>query len=452
MKTVITYGTFDLFHTGHLNLLKRARALGDRLIVGVTSNAYDQARGKLNVVQTCEERMENVRATGLADLIIIEEEEGQKIQDILHHKADIFAIGSDWTGKFDYLNEYCRVIYLERTRGVSTTSIREQKFQFVRLGLVGCGQIASRFLKESKYVSGIEITSVFGRNQQNVVTFAREHEISHSCCDYAQFLNTVDAVYIAVPHRAHFEYAKQALLQKKHILCEKPLVLSASEAEDLYNIAEQNNCVLLEAIKTAYAPAFIQLIEVAKSGIIGAIKAIDATFTKLVLNKKSREYDSLQAGGALTELGSYPFLAIAKLLGTDCQNISFITAKDPEHNVDIFTRALFLYKTATATANVGIGVKKEGDLCIAGTKGYIYVPAPWWKTEYFEIRHEDIRLNRKVYAKFEGDGLRYELSAFLNMIQRGDRVRHFISRQESLFLAKIIEKFLNGNNVTYLGD
>jgi choline-phosphate cytidylyltransferase len=81
MKTVITYGTFDLFHTGHLNLLKRAKALGDRLIVGVTSDIYDQTRGKLNVVQTCEERMENVRSTGLADLIIVEEEEGQKIQD-----------------------------------------------------------------------------------------------------------------------------------------------------------------------------------------------------------------------------------------------------------------------------------------------------------------------------------------------------------------------------------
>ena len=99
MKTVITYGTFDLLHTGHVNLLKRARALGDRLIVGVTTDSYDQSRGKLNVLESLEERVENVRKTGLADLIITEELEGQKLHDIQKYGADIFVIGSDWTRK-----------------------------------------------------------------------------------------------------------------------------------------------------------------------------------------------------------------------------------------------------------------------------------------------------------------------------------------------------------------
>ena len=88
MKTVITYGTFDLLHTGHMNLLRRARKLGDRLIVGVTTDSYDQSRGKLNVMESLEERMENVRKTGLADLIIKEELEGQKIHDIRKYGAD----------------------------------------------------------------------------------------------------------------------------------------------------------------------------------------------------------------------------------------------------------------------------------------------------------------------------------------------------------------------------
>lgn len=118
MKTVITYGTFDLLHTGHVNLLKRARKLGDRLIVGVTTDSYDQSRGKLNVMESLEERMENVRKTGLADLIIKEELEGQKIHDIRKYGADVFVIGSDWLGKFDYLRDYCEVVYLERTKGV----------------------------------------------------------------------------------------------------------------------------------------------------------------------------------------------------------------------------------------------------------------------------------------------------------------------------------------------
>ena len=110
MTKVITYGTFDLLHYGHVNLLKRAKALGDYLIVGVTSENYDRYRGKLNVQQSLAERMQNVLNTGLADEIVVEEYEGQKIDDITRLHADIFAIGSDWIGRFDYLKEYCQVV------------------------------------------------------------------------------------------------------------------------------------------------------------------------------------------------------------------------------------------------------------------------------------------------------------------------------------------------------
>lgn len=452
MKTVITYGTFDLFHTGHLNLLKRAKALGDRLIVGVTSDAYDLSRGKLNVLQSYAERIENVRLSGLADLILVEEAEGQKIQDIQKYNADIFAIGSDWIGKFDYLNEYCDVVYLERTKGVSSTELRAEKQQLIRMGIAGHGRIAARFLQESKYVSGVEITAVYGRNTERVSQFVTTHEIANGFTDYDAFLESVDAVYIALPHNLHYKYAREALKRHKHVLCEKPLVLSTAEAQELYETAEANGCILLEAVKTGFAPAFNLLEEIAKSGRIGAIKAIDATFTKLVTNTSLREYDARQAGGALTELGSYPLFCITKFLGTNPKSISFISECDSETNVDIYTRINLIYPGAAATANVGIGVKKEGDLCIAGTKGYIYVPAPWWKTEFFELRFEDSRQNRKYFIKFEEDGLRYELAAFLNMIHGGSKHKHHVSQEESIFMARVIELFRKGENVTWLGE
>ena len=113
MKKVITYGTYDLFHYGHLRLLERAKNLGDYLIVGVTSDDFDKQRGKINVKQSLIERIESVRATGLADEIIVEEYEGQKIDDIQRYNIDIFTLGSDWVGKYDYLNEYCNVVYLD---------------------------------------------------------------------------------------------------------------------------------------------------------------------------------------------------------------------------------------------------------------------------------------------------------------------------------------------------
>lgn len=129
MKTVITYGTFDLLHYGHIRLLERAKKLGDRLIVGVTTDEFDKKRGKLDVVQSLEERKENVRKLNIADEIIEESYEGQKIDDIKKYHADIFTVGSDWVGKFDYLEDYCIVVYLPRTDGISSTQLREKMKQ-----------------------------------------------------------------------------------------------------------------------------------------------------------------------------------------------------------------------------------------------------------------------------------------------------------------------------------
>ena len=136
MKKVITYGTFDLFHQGHYNIIKRAKDLGDYLIVGVTSESYDIERGKLNVRDSLLTRIENVRKTGLADEIIVEEYQGQKINDVIKYNIDTLVVGSDWRGKFDYLKNYCNVVYLERTKNISSTQIREETNQIFRIGII----------------------------------------------------------------------------------------------------------------------------------------------------------------------------------------------------------------------------------------------------------------------------------------------------------------------------
>ena len=160
MKKVITYGTYDLLHKGHVRLLERAKALGDYLIVGVTADTFDRERGKINVQQSLVERIENVRSTGLADEIVIEEYEGQKIDDIKRMNVDIFTVGSDWRGKFDYLSEYCKVVYLERTKGISSTELRSD-LREIRIGLVGESPIINKFARESKFVNGINISGVY---------------------------------------------------------------------------------------------------------------------------------------------------------------------------------------------------------------------------------------------------------------------------------------------------
>lgn len=450
MKRVITYGTYDLFHEGHYLLLKRAKELGDYLIVGVTTDNYDESRGKLNVQQSLMQRIENVRKSGIADEIIIEEYEGQKVNDILTYEIDIFTIGSDWLGKFDYLGEYCNVIYLERTKGVSSTDLRNTSNGVVKLGIVGSGRIANRFVKEARFVSGVNIEGVFGRTPDTLQEFIDEHELEFYQTDYMDFLSRVDAIYIASPHATHYQYAKQALEYGVHVLCEKPVVLTSKEANELFEIAKDKNLVFLEAIKTAFSPGFNRMIAIAKSGLIGHITNVDATFTKLYDNENLREFSKEQAGGSVTELATYPLLAIVKLLGTEINSVNSYSYYAKDCDVDLFTKINLHFKSAIATLKVGIGVKSEGDLTISGTKGYLYVPAPWWLTEYFEVRFENSKNNKKYYYKFDGDGLRYELAEFVFMINNEKLETHKLTKKESVCIVGVIEDFRKGLNVTKL--
>ncbi len=439
---VITYGTFDLFHEGHYNILKRARQLGDYLIVGVTSEHYDKSRGKLNVTQSLVERIENVKNSGLADEIIVEEYGGQKIEDIQKYGVDKFVIGSDWTGKFDYLKEYCEVVYLERTKGVSSTQLRNREYGILNIGCVGSGRIAVRMIRESKYVSGVNFDAVFGRNEEHIREFADENDMEYYTTDYDDFLDKVDAVYIATPHSTHYEFAKKAIMAKKHVLCEKPITLTENQTRELFDLARENDVVIYEAIKTAFAHAFKRLISYAKSGVIGNIRDVDATFTKMVTDKSLREYDLSVGGGSVNELITYPLIAIFKLLGIDYNSIDFYPYFDQETGVDVYTKAFIQYDDAIACANVGIGVKKEGELVIAGTKGYIYVPSPWWKTTYFEIRFENTNKNEKYFFRFDEDGLRYELVDFYLSIINGTQNTN-VKDCESIAISRVIEDFSN---------
>lgn len=445
---VITYGTYDLFHEGHRRLLERAKKLGSYLIVGVTTENYDEARGKLNVHQSLMQRIENVKACGLADEIIIEEYEGQKINDILKYKIDLFVIGSDWFGKFDYINEYCKVIYLDRTKGISSTELRDASCGIIKLGIVGHGRIANRFVKEARFVSGVTVESVFGRDHEKLKAFINEHELNLYETNYEEFLKTVDAVYIATPHNTHFEYAMQALQANVHVLCEKPMTLTSEEARVLFEFSNENNLVFLEAIKTAFAPGFNRMIAVAKSGLIGNIINVDATFTKLYRERNLREFSKEQCGGSFTELASYPLLAIIKLLGTEIEYTNTYSFYSKDNGVDLFTKMNLIYKNSLSTLKVGIGVKAEGDLIIAGTKGYVYVPSPWWITEYFEVRFENSVDNKKYYYKYVDDGLRYELAEFLTMINNKNMQTHKLTKKESIAIAEIIESFIKGSGVT----
>lgn len=439
MVKVITYGTFDLFHEGHYKLLQRAKQLGDYLIVGVTTEEYDQTRGKLNVMDSLLTRIENVKKTGLADEIIVEESEGQKFRDIKKYNIDIFTVGSDWIGMFDYLKDYCKVVYLDRTKNISSTMLRAKEIPIQRIGIIGTGRIANRFMPEAALVSGVNAQCVYNPHIDSARMFADKWGID-ACEDIEDFYKASDIVYIASPHGTHYSYIKQALVHGKHVLCEKPMCLKREQAEELFAYAKEKNLVLFEGVKTAYCPGFAKLLGIACSGAVGSIRGVEACFTKLE-KEDNRELSDEKYGGSFTELGSYCLLPILKLFGHDYEEVRFETIK-AENGIDLYTKAHMRYRNGLATAICGLGVKSEGKLLISGTTGYIVVEAPWWKTGYFEIHHENPNDVERFSERFLGDGLRYEICDLLSVINGDTRKDFKLTRGDSETMAGIMERFL----------
>ncbi len=419
MKTVITYGTYDLFHTGHYNIIKRAKERGDYLIVGVTSDAYDKARGKLNVKQSLSERIENVKKTGLADKIIVEEYMGQKIDDIIKYNVDEFVLGSDWIGKFDYLKEYCEVTYLERTKGVSSTQLRNDTYGIVKMGLVGKSDCIDNLILESKYVSGLEITTIYCRDIDYSISISNKESLESHCSSFDELLSKVDCTFVSNIDE-QYKYIKKALMLKKHVLFEN-YNINPDEMRELYDIAEENGVILFEAINTAYCPGFSRLVSMCKSGTIGKIKDINITYSK----------ESNNINRSLIT----PYYAVSKILG--CVNTDKDIFSVMENKKEVYKNVLIKYSDSLANIQVSTKMSMNDEMSIIGENGYIIVEKPWWKTESYMVYNSE--KNHKYSFDYEDEGIRYELSDFLNSINTPENYRK-VFKEESIFISKLINE------------
>jgi len=423
-----------MLHYGHIRLLERAKALGDYLIVGVTADDFDRARGKINVRQSLMERMEAVRQTGLADEIIVEEYAGQKIDDIQRYGVDIFTVGSDWKGKFDYLNEYCRVVYLDRTQGVSSSEIRSKE-RHLRLGLVGNSRFLEKFYRETKYVNGLSVEGLCTSRKEMFSESLTSLPVVTS--EFAELVDAVDALYLISSPFRHYEQIKLALEHGKHVLCEAPLTITPEQHDELHRLAREHGVVLLDAIRVAYSMAYARMLLLLKSGIIGEVKSVDATCTSLrpMADRADDAWNSICSWGPTAMLPVFQILGIDYVQKTIASNFA-----DDGKKYDNFSKVSFVYPHAVASIKVGRGVKSEGELIVSGTEGYIYVPAPWWKMDYFETRFEDANNNKRYFYQLDGEGIRYELVHFLRVIE-GGRALNPIPDAVSQAITQVINDF-----------
>ena len=433
MTKVITYGTYDLLHYGHIRLLERAKALGDYLIVGVTSEDFDKARGKINAQQSLEERVAAIQATGIPDKVIIEEYEGQKIDDIRRYGVDIFTVGSDWAGCFDYLNEFCKVVYLPRTEGISSSEIRTEQAS-LRLGMVGYSPFLRKVYNESKYVNAVDVIGLCVP-EEGILDDLRERMKIYTT-GYEELLENIDAVYLHSHPERHYQECKRALESGKHVMCESPIALSVAEYTELVNLAEKNKLILMEAIRTAYTTAYSRMLLLLKGGKIGKVVSVDATCTSLTSEEgvgNNKKWGALEAWGPTT------LLPVLQIFGPGYKNLQSFTLKN-DNGEDLYTKIDFTYQDTTASIRVGTGVKSEGELIVSGTKGYVYIPAPWWKTDYFELRYENPANNKRYFYQLDGEGIRYEFVELANAVRTG-KPDFYITRQVSESIVKVMEHF-----------
>lgn len=311
----------------------------------------------------------------------------------------------------------------------------------IRLGVIGTGRIAARFVRDAGFVPEAQIVCVYNPHKSSAGAFAEKNGIGMATDDWERLLSCIDAVYIASPHETHVDYAQRALLSGKHVLCEKPMAFSRAEAEGLFSLAAERQLVLMEAVKTAYCPGFLQLLEVAKSGKIGVVRDVEACFTKLT-DPAGRELTDSVYGGSMIELGTYVLLPMLALFGEAPREVQFHSVKD-EKGIDLFTKIYLSYDAGFGLGKVGLGVKSEGELIVSGTKGYIYAKAPWWLTREFELRYENPNERDRYTFEFESDGLQYELRAFVKEICTGSPA-HGKRACLSTAFAAAMEWFLGG--------
>ncbi len=286
----------------------------------------------------------------------------------------------------------------------------------IKLGVIGTGRIASRAVPEIREAGGFVLSAVYNPNPDHACAFAKAHGIDRAIGDIDEFIDVVDAAYIASPHETHFYYSDKLLKSGIHVICEKPMAFMPQDAEKLYDAAAKTGTVLMEGIKTAYCPGFKKIEEIINAGTIGDIVDVEAAFTRLT-SEGCREFNDKKFGGSFTEFGTYTMLPVLRFLGPDRFLVSFMSRYTD--GVDGYTRAVFEYGSRFACARTGLDVKSEGQLVISGTKGYLLAPSPWWLTKYFEVRYEDPKKIDRYECEFKGDGLRYEFAEFASRINEG---------------------------------
>ena len=426
MRKVITYGTFDMFHEGHYNILKRAKEYGDYLIVAVTGEDYDIGRGKLSVRDSLFTRIENVKKSGFADQVIVEEYLGQKIYDIIKYGVDVFVIGDDWRGKFDLISDYCELVYLPRTEGISSTQIREKTFAKYRIGIVADRCDDNKLVSEARRVSGFAVTSVFAENRNTAEDFQEAYELEESYAKWENFIDNVDIVFVRTALKDRYRFVKMALSAGKHVITDDPCCIERAKEEELLALAKKNNVILMHNLKVLHTRVFIQLLWMVKSGLIGDVIRIDCAASKTDKGIKQLFYD----------LTTSALATVFNIMGTGYSGIDKRIIKE-EDSIEYMSMTV-KYPETEVIINIGNSIRMMNKMEIVGTKGTIWLGDNWWRADRFELSSVDG--DKKVFnVNYEGNGFKFIIKDLATMIDDGRLEYRLMNKDIDLAVAEVLE-------------
>ena len=293
--------------------------------------------------------------------------------------------------------------------------------------IFGCGKIANRIAKGFTYVKNNQLVGFASRDINKAKFYAEKYNVPmYGNYDYFLNNNDIDAVYVATYNPNHYELIKDCLNHHKHVICEKPMLSDIKENDELFDLAKNNNCLLMEAMKAVFLPINIKVKQMIQDKVIGDIKYIEASFVRGPRHPENHWIYDLKTGGALKDLGSYCAAIMNYMTGTKPQIISKkINATDKL--ADTIAEVSIDYNGISGHLLVSNEITGDSSLNIYGTRGYIKIPN-FWKvgTGFYEVDGTRFELNEEMINDFY-----YELQHFTDLINSNKYESDTMSKQAS---------------------
>ena len=324
--------------------------------------------------------------------------------------------------------------YLERTKNISSTKLRSEGVIF-NMGIVTDDIRDNDFVEESKYVSGVHVERVFSEDHETAQRFCDKYELGSCWNSYDEFLADVDIVYIKTSLNRRAEYIERALKKGKYVISDSPMTLSSEKLRYLFQVARENNVVLIERTTLVYLRAFNQLVWLVHSNLVGDLVSVKCAISQ----------DDFEGGRTFNETVCTAICAVLKLLGKKCQDINTNAVRNQEGRF-VYDMISMKYAGALATIEIGTTVDIENELVIIGSNGRVTIPNDWWNTGYFEANISGKEFLKRYSFNFEGNGFRYLLQELMIMIRdkRTECTRLFYD--ESVRIIEILETINRKDN------